>query len=471
MGFLSRLRNVKIQFNPSTEDLAGGPEAMAERTRQELETRPLLGPAGQHVYGPDPREPQVQAPRPVGVVSADRAEQAHHEWAWREAARQAYLAPGPAPVMFTRIATKASDASGDVAEHLAASGLAGRPDLVFGVYRVPDHIGRSGRRYEEWDIVHAATEPLAPAPLPEAVFLDARQQWVARSAGEASVLDEDLGVALLQGAGAGPDRCLGVTRLLATRAGDREDDRSFVKMAVTGVAVFAPAGASLTGTLDHLASAAPVVLSAGPPPGVHVEVANWVAVAKAIDPRTGAPYPVPSPFPYLPSTPQELLKAYLDIVGISPADCYSAQVTIDITKDVIDREQVGWMTATSTRGEPQPCVDGTDRSRLSGAARVVVAYRDRPEYEVGRERWSAYEQEVLQAQLDQRTGTRRPVPAAPPESGTGVRAARKAIGVAAGVASVVFDSVAADGADAVINGNGRDPFDDIPDTRYCWPPA
>jgi hypothetical protein len=116
-----------------------------------------------------------------------------------------------------------------------------------------------------------------------------------------------------------------------------------------------------------------VVLPTGPPAGVVVEVVNWVAVAKAIHPRTGVPFLVPSPFPYLPSTPQELLKAYLDIVGVAPADCYCAQVTIDVTKDVIDREEVGWMTATSTQAPVQPCVDGKDRSRLSGAARVVVA--------------------------------------------------------------------------------------------------
>ena len=50
----------------------------------------------------------------------------------------------------------------------------------------------------------------------------------------------------------------------------------------------------------------------GPPEGVHIEVLNWRAVAAAVHPKINHPPPVPSPFPYLPATPQELLRAYLD---------------------------------------------------------------------------------------------------------------------------------------------------------------
>ncbi len=51
----------------------------------------------------------------------------------------------------------------DVAEHLAASGLGGRPEPMYGLYRVPDRINPSGgnekNQVVEWDFVHAATEP------------------------------------------------------------------------------------------------------------------------------------------------------------------------------------------------------------------------------------------------------------------------------------------------------------------------
>lgn len=467
MGFLSRLRNIKIQVNPSQEDLVGGPEAAAALAARDLATRPLLGPAGEHVYGTG--SGRAATVHPPAASHAERSRQIQHEWARREAARAPYLAPERHPVVFTRIATRSGDAGDDIAAHLASSGLSARPDLVYGISRVPDHIGRSAtssrRRYEEWDVVHAATEGLAPSPPPTSTFLDARQRWVARASGEPTVLDEDLAVALLQAAGVGPERCLGIARVLATRAGGGGDSSSpFVKMAVVGVQAWVPSDAPVLATAEQLAAAAPIVLSPGPPPGVHVEVLNWVAVAKAIHPRTGVPFLVPSPFPYLPSTPQELLQAYLGIVGVRPADCYSAQVTIDVTKDVLDREDAGWFTATSTQGERQPCVDGTDRPRLAGAARVVVAYRDRAGYDAGRSRWRAYERDVLQARLDQRTGTRRPVqPMEYGSLGGGTRTAIRAAGAVASLAGIVLDVSAGTSADRA--------FDDLPDARYCWPPT
>lgn len=468
MGLISRLRKVRIELGGSSLHHDGGPEQAAARAAEEHATRPLYGPAGHQLYGPGPdADPGPPPPPPAPPVSADPAAQHHHELATRDAARAAYLAPERAPVVITRIPTRGRDALTDVVQHLAASGLAGRADLVYGVYRVPDHIGTpatsQARRYEEWDIVHAATTTLPAAPLPGAVHLDARQQWVARASGQPSVLDEDLGIALLQAAGVAPEQVLGVARHLATRAGSNKSSRGlFVDMAVTGVDVLWAGPADLPAALASLAAAAPVELPIGPPPGVHLEVMNWVAIAKAVAPRTGAPHLVPSPFPYLPSTPQELLRAHLEIVGIRPADCCTAQVTIDVAKDVSDKEKVGPLTSSTNRGQSQPCVDGKDRPRLSGAARVVVGYRDRPEYAAGRERWAAYERDVLQAQLHQRTGTRRPVE--PMDMGSlapSLRGALRAVGAVASVAGAV--------AGWAPNDDG--PFEAIPDARYCWPPT
>ena len=129
-------------------------------------------------------------------------------------ARQ-YLAPGRQPVSFTRLATRPRSQVEDVAAHLASSGLAGRPDLVYGVYRVPDLIspGRlGGEPIAEWDVVHAAAGPLPASPEPDSVFLEARDVLVARAAGEPAPLDEDLALHLLASAGIGPERTLGVAR-------------------------------------------------------------------------------------------------------------------------------------------------------------------------------------------------------------------------------------------------------------------
>ena len=58
-----------------------------------------------------------------------------------------------------------------------------------------------------------------------------------------------------------------------------------------------------------------------------------------------------------------------------------------------------------------PCADGTERRRMQAAEHVVLAYRDRAEYEDGRARWRAYQQEVLRARLDHRSDVRAPIEA------------------------------------------------------------
>ena len=55
---------------------------------------------------------------------------------------------------------------------------------------------------------------------------------------------------------------------------------------------------------------------------------------------------------------------------------------------------------TTNVGSAQPCADGKPRQRLHGARRVVVSYRDRPEYAAGRERWQQYQTQVLLAHLE-----------------------------------------------------------------------
>lgn len=166
----------------------------------------------------------------------------------------------------------------------AGSGLAGRPELVFGAYRVPDHIGSSltaGRRYVEWHVVHAATQPLAPATAPVVTHPDDTARWVARASGEPSVLDEELGIAVLAAAGVGPERCSGVARSIGSISGGGGDENSsghgYVMIHVGGVDLFHPADVPVEAQPRYLAA----------PGGVHFEVLNWRAIDKAV--RTGAP--------------------------------------------------------------------------------------------------------------------------------------------------------------------------------------
>jgi hypothetical protein len=462
--------------------------AHQEFVDRELGRRALYGPAGEYVYGELPSadmpQPTLQdslaaskeqfwdvvrnpfgPPRPAPPPEAlsgtgDREQQAAAERAARDEALAPYLAPDRPALNITRLATRQKTQIGEVSAYLGSSGLADRPDLVYGVYRVPDHIGggivlRGGSRVVEWDVVHAAPDGLAQAAPAAAAFFEAKDVWALRRDGEPAVLDEDLALEYLGRAGIGPERCLGIARSLDISqrgGGGDEGSSSYTISQVTGVHAFHPDG--LGGrAFNDLRDERP--LQAPPVAGVHAEVLNWHAVARAVHPETHRRHLVPSPFPHLPSTPQELLRAYLEVVGVRPDDSYSAQVTEDHARDISGVSRKGPMTLTTNRGEEQPCADGELRPRLTGGARVVVVYRDRPEYEEGRARWAAYERDALEAALSHGTDVRAPIHG--PDFFE-----RGALGKAINAAGAVHDFV---------EGYGDDPFDKIPPYRYCWPPA
>jgi hypothetical protein len=148
--------------------------------------------------------------------------------------------------------------------------------------------------------------------------------------------------------------------------------------------------------------------------GTHVEVLNWAAVAQAVHPRPQRLPEAPSPFPYLPSTPQEVLMAYLEIVGVRPADCFGAAVTIDRFSECgevhnVREEQLSMASLKWTDATKLPCADGTHRRRLHAGTRVVISYLDSPAYAEGRQRWLAYQRDVLFARLQLKTDARRPI--------------------------------------------------------------
>lgn len=412
------------------------PVATPAAPEPELDTgRVLDGPAGHRLYGGEVRDaaldfgsfdrdelkdnirdalhhedPQLSDP-------AERARVAAAERVARDEARRPYLPPDPRPVAFTRLPTRGGTQVEEVIAFLRSSGLAARPDHVFGVYRVPDWIGGgsltgSEKGLVEWDVVYrplvdaASMAPgaAADAPVDVASFV-ATDRWVERRVGEPSVLDEDLPLEFLARAGIGPERCLGIARVSEFRTlrfGGDDDD--YMRTIVKGVvALHQPLGVG-DGALARMAESVPVTLRDPAESGVRVEVLNWHAVAQVVHPKMHEPPLVPSPFAYLPSTSEELLQAYLEVVGIDPADCYGAQATVDRMRSLVPG---GFLT--SDLGSHQPCADGSSRKRLHACEHVVVVYRDSPVYVEGRARWDAYQRDVLIAHLERGVSVRPPV--------------------------------------------------------------
>ncbi len=425
--------------------------------RAQVAQRPLHGPAGEWVYGssavvgPTPEQIATMTPAEMGAWTAsqskaqikdlftnpfgrskppaaamapataplDRDGQAAAERAARDAARKPYLAEHRVPVVFSRLATRGKTQIEEVSAYLAASGLVARPDLVYGLYRVPDRIspalgGSEEARVVEWDVVHAAAVPLVPSSLPvTASFFDGDERVVRRRVGEPSVVDEDLGVAALAAIGVGPEQTLGIARhLIVRRYSQGENGSTDLLSHVTGIYVFRPGGTGGPGIDEMQQIPRPIDVPDDGPAGVHVEALNWGAVARAVHPQPHHAYAIPSPFPYLPSTPQELIRMYLEVVGVRPSDCYATSVTEDGVTALESQEWIaGGLIEWSTAGESLPCADGKDRRRFASGRLVMLAYRDRPEYEIGRQRWQVYQTDVLQASLENGTGVRARVEA------------------------------------------------------------
>ena len=381
---------------------------------------------------------------------AKRARVAADERAARDAARAPYNAPQPHEIAFSRIATRGGTQLDELIAYLSASGLAARPDHVFGVYRVPDRISgpltphSEKGRVVEWEVVH---KPLAGgvSTVPcTATSFAADDRWVARRVRDPSILDEDLAIEFCSRAGIGPELCLGIARVSEFRTLRWGAEDEYMRTIVKGVVAIHPEEPG--GAYHQMAADAPLAPRDPAEHGVHVEVLNWEEIGRAVHPKVHHPPPAPSQFPYLPSTPQELLRSYLEVVGVAPADCYSAQATVDRPQQIV---QGGFLT--TNLGPRQPCADGEDRMRSHACEQVVVAYRDRPEYAAGRERWAGYQRDVLQAHLER--GMRLRPPVTVDDLSDVPRVLRPAVRVAEAI-----DRIELIGAES------------LPPYRYCWPP-
>ena len=428
----------------------GTPQSELEHPK--LVGKVLQGPAGEIVHG------VVKAPKQGETIEEQAAwdERARVERTVRDDARAPYLAPDRSPVRITRVTAQRGTELDEVCAYLGASGLAARPELVYGAARVPDLIEPSrigAGRFVEWDIVHAAEGELPPADPAVAVTLKSSERFVARGPGDLRPLDEDLALDLLVRAGIGGKQALGISRdygFEKTGAADDERMPSLTVM-VRGVSVLAGGGPAAAGALEQaLAQPKPWPLGEGPPDGLRVEALQWEPLAQAVHPVRPQRAPLPSPFPYLPLTPQELLRAYIEIVGLAPADCYAAEVTYNRAFDLMGRSSAKWWLRRTGGGPDLPCADGELRKRLAGGQHVVVAYRDDPGYAEGRERFDAYMQEVLRAELRRNLALREPVPK---PDGRLMKAIDR-------TADVVEFFTAEPGAD-----------DFFEPPRYCWPPS
>ena len=354
---------------------AGMAESQASwQEAREIEdsVRPLWGPAGDYVYGPtlesagSPEDLEAKAAaegimsvvrdqraknkgqfktgvrQSFGINEVDqiddpalRAEVAASERAARDAARAPYRATEAVPVAFDRIATRGKTQVAELLDH-APTEWALRPTTSSASTAFPTASARRSPRTPRRGGSSSGRSctrrrrPVRPRRAPSR-----RRSWP-RSSGSP---DGSASRRCLTRTSRWPSACRpGSARSAASasrgsassgrsRGEGSEDSAGPIRTLVNGVIAIHPEEAS--GTFEQLMAAAPLPLPLGGERGIHVEVLNWDALARAVHLKINHPHPVPSPFPYLPATPGELLAAYLEVVGVQPADCYSAQATVD----------------------------------------------------------------------------------------------------------------------------------------------
>jgi hypothetical protein len=192
---------------------------------------------------------------------------------------------------------------------------------------------------------------------------------------------------------------------LYIRGSDNEHGKNW-SAHVDGVLLLTRPSAAVTRAQEEMMAEAPLALAARPVLPFHLEILDWEAVAAWVAPDRNGPPRCPSPLPHLPSSWQELMTAYLEVVGVRPEDAYGVQVTrADTVRGLADLSLAS--ARKNLRAAPElPSADGTARRRLQAAEHVVLAYRDRAEYQDGRARWRTYQEEVLRARLDHRSDVR-----------------------------------------------------------------
>jgi hypothetical protein len=340
----------------------------------------------------DPGAVDLNRPPAELEDAAERERVAAEQRAARDSARAPYRAAG-VPVVFTRFATTGNAQLQDVATQLQRLD----PADVYGVYRVPDRLGKprsggEGKAQIEWEIAHRP-DPRAAQHTVHVTAFPRQGHVAARQPGEPSVLDEDVAGELARRANLQPEDSYGLARLLQIRGISFDEGGTSWSAEIEGVLQFTRT--SLEDAQRAMAAEAPLARLDSP---FHLEVLDWEAVAAYNSPFRWGPARVPAPLPHLPADFHELLSMYLEVVGVRPEDCYGVQAT---------RTREGMLADLSLASFKQNL--NADKSRCHAAEHLVLTYRDSDAYREGRERWAAYQRDVLRARLDHLSGVRAPV--------------------------------------------------------------
>ena len=319
--------------------------------------RRCYGPAGLAVYGPEVQSPDELARQSIGGSlrfarielgrqtkqtcqhpcsaaprsrrSSDPGERARHAApsappATRRARRTSRRTASPIHI------SRLSHARQDPARRgpRATSTAAASPRIaIFGVYRVPDRISQALTPHSERAGRSSGTSSTSPIPAGPSAPLVAtvvrRRRAVGRAPAPVSrrCSTRSSRSRSASSAGIGPEQCAGLARVLgvpdAARWRRRRELARPVCTLVRGVVAVHPQAATRAPTsacapprrcsLHRTAAASTSRSSTG----------HAIAVRGA-HPCSPHPPSVPSPFPYLPATPQELLRAYLEVVGVQP---------------------------------------------------------------------------------------------------------------------------------------------------------
>ena len=239
MGMLGKLKGA-ASLAKQAYDTAATQSAEAQ-----IAGKVLQGPAGRHVHGIEtaPKPP----PRIEDAAEWERVMRA--DLAVRDAAREPYLAPDALAA-----ADQPVRARGGRRRRRRAAPRGERPRRpararLRRLSRARPHRPAAARaRVVEWDVVHAATGPLAPAEPPADAYFDAATRWVERRVGDTRAVRRGPRARLPRPCGhrARSARSASRARSRSTpTSGDDEHDHRLIAR-VEGVHVFhaGPAGAA-----------------------------------------------------------------------------------------------------------------------------------------------------------------------------------------------------------------------------------
>lgn len=353
--------------------------------------------------------PSARAGDPVDAAQAA---------AERAAARARYAAPDAVPARIDRFSVPGTDPAAGL-RVLSWAGVPALSHQVWGCYPSaavahPGHLvdGRLGVAatalgpitlpWVEWTVVHAAGPELAgalteaaaavatSAELPgdvEHVTLARAESWLDRPRTDALPFDEDLAALLCHTARVDPATCLGVHRRLEWGLFGMAPQRH-VMVEPAGIELIGRPEARLREARAALARSAPTRFRADDDLSVHVAALD-LSVAFQVEPWPWTQgRPPTTRYPGVPADTDELLLAYLEIVGVGPADCFGVSTTVR------DQQAGRVLPGDTVRGD--------------AAGLATVVHFDHDDFAEGRRRFAAWCDDVVGAVLVDR---RQPVDA------------------------------------------------------------